>query len=154
ARVRRLRRALHRAVGLRAAAPAAHRVEQALGRLALYDRVGDRVGVLLVAIAALPDAARERDAGALLHDVRGLVGGGVQVGALAEGDVVAGRVRVGAHRVAGRRGGAALVRLHAGDVVATERHLDRVEVRQGATAAGRAARRGRVHVGAAAGTVH
>jgi hypothetical protein len=46
-------------------------------------------------------------------------------------DVVAGRVRLGAHGLRGRGGFAARVRLDRRDVVATERALERIGVRQG-----------------------
>ncbi len=67
-----------------------HGVEEVLGALAAHDAVGDRVGVLLVGIAGLADAAGEADAAPLLDDVGGLVGGGVEIGRAGEGDVVAG----------------------------------------------------------------
>jgi hypothetical protein len=63
--------------------------------------------VALVDVAALADAALEGDPGALLDDVGGLVGRGVEIGRAAEGDVAAGGVGLGAQRGAGRRGLAA-----------------------------------------------
>jgi len=73
-------------------------IEQRLGRLALHDEVRNRVGVLLVAIRRLADAALELDAAALLDDVRGLVRRGVEVGRSGERDVIADRDALGAHR--------------------------------------------------------
>ncbi len=83
------------------AAAARELVEQTLGALALHDRVRDLVGVPLVLVAFGADAALQGDARLLLHDVRGLVGGGVQGGArVGEGDVVAGCVGLCAERLA------------------------------------------------------
>lgn len=73
-------------------------IEQPLGRLALDHRVGDLVGVLLVSVALFADPARERNAAALLDDVRRLVRGGVEIGRACERDVIAGRIRLGPHR--------------------------------------------------------
>ena len=56
-------------------------IQEVLGRPALDDAVGDRVGVALVGVARLADPALELDAAALLDDVRRLVRRGVQIGA-------------------------------------------------------------------------
>jgi hypothetical protein len=71
-------------------------IEQALGAAAGDHLAGDRVGVLLVRIADLADAAPElHRAAALLDDVRGLVGRDLEAGLRLERDVVAGRVGPG-----------------------------------------------------------
>jgi len=122
-------------------------IEEILRALALHDAVGDGVGVPLVGIADLADAALQLHAGTLLDDVRGLVRRGVEVGRSGERDVIADRERARAHRrrALGRR--AADVGLDRADIVAAERLLDRREVGQGGRAAGDAVRRGGVDVG-------
>jgi len=139
--------ALDRAARCRAGGRPCVPIEQRLGRLALHDEVRNRVGVLLVAIADLADAALELDAAALLDDVGSLVCRGVEVGRPGERDVIADRERARAHRrrALGRR--AADVGLDRADVVAAERLLDRREVGQGGRAAGDAVRCGGVDVG-------
>src|SRR5438552_2162589 len=82
----------------------------------------DSIGVALVRIARLADAAVEIHALRLLDDVRGLVRGGVKIGRAIEHHVVAGRIRVCAHRP---RAVAADVRLDPRHVVVgAERRLD------------------------------
>jgi hypothetical protein len=74
---------LHRAAAAGRGRPG-HLPEQALGRLLPGDhRVGHGVGVLLIGIADGPTPP-EVHPGALLDDVGGLVGGGVQVGRAAK----------------------------------------------------------------------
>src|SRR5205085_2616485 len=97
-------------------------------------------------IVALAEPAGGCSAGALLHDVGGLVGGGMKVRRTAEHDVIAERERVRAH---GRRCPlrvAALVRADVGDVMAPERALDLCEERQRSAAALGAALGGRAHI--------
>jgi len=81
-------------------------------------------------------ASGEGDARALLDDVGRLVGGEVQARArLGEGDLVAHRVGLSAHRAARRLAGRARVRADRGDVVLAEGPLDGGEVGQGAAPA-------------------
>jgi hypothetical protein len=112
--------ALHRAAGR----PAVELVEQGLAGFAAHHRVGDAVGVLLVAVADLADAAAQLHAGLLLQHVRRLVRRGVQRRCAGERDVRAGRECLGAHRARAGRGALVGVRVHAGHVVAAERALD------------------------------
>src|SRR5262249_26051003 len=72
--------------------------EQRRGRATGDDGVGDGVGVLLVAITGLAHSSFEVHAGLLLHDVRRLVGGSVEVGAGTERDARALGVGLGANR--------------------------------------------------------
>jgi hypothetical protein len=105
--------------------------QQVRGRLARDHAIRDRIGVALVGIAVGADAARQVDAGALLHDVGGLVRGGVQIGRRREGHVGAGRVGGRADRRGGGGGGASDVGAHRRQLVGrTERARDRVAVRQ------------------------
>ena len=76
--------------------------------------------MLLVLVADLADAALQLHAAALLDHVRSLVSRRVQIGRAREGDVVAGRVGLGADRAARVRRWAADVGLDPGDVVAAE----------------------------------
>jgi len=78
-------------------------IEQRLCRLALHHQRCDLVGVLLVRVAGRADAALQLHAAALLDDVRGLVRRGEQVGRVAEHDVAAGRIGLGAHITRRRR---------------------------------------------------
>jgi hypothetical protein len=103
------RRALHRRAGHRGSARWGQQVR---GRLARDHAIRDRVGVALVGIAVGADAARQVDAGALLHDVGGLVRRGVQVGRRREGHVSASRVGGRADRRGGGGGGASDVGAH------------------------------------------
>jgi hypothetical protein len=96
--------------------------------------------VALVRIARLAHAALQLHAAALLHHVRRLVRRRVQAGRAGERDVRAGGVGLGAHRL--RRGlrRAAHVGRDAAHVVAAERPLDLLAVRQRPPAAGDALR--------------
>jgi hypothetical protein len=76
---------------------ARHLIEQVLGRLAADDPIGHSIGMALVRISLLSDAAGEQYAGALLHYVRRFVRGRVQIGRFAERDLIAGRVRLRSH---------------------------------------------------------
>ena len=121
-------------VGPASVGPARVLIQQRLGRLAADDRVGDLVGVLLVGVADLADAALAVEVGstaaALLHRVRGFVGAGVHVGRAVEGNVVAGRVRHRADPLGRLARRAAEVGDHAAHVVAAKRRLDTLLVRQ------------------------
>jgi len=129
----------------RDAATTGLRTEELADRLALDDLVGDRVGLLLVGVAALADAPLEADASALLDDVRRLVGRGVQVGSRRERDVVAGRVGQRAHGRAGLGGCTANVCPDLREIVlGAERRLDLIEERQRTAGAGDAMGRGSV----------
>jgi hypothetical protein len=130
-----------------AAARTDHAVEDGLGRLAGDHRFRDGVGVALVDVAALADAALEGDPGALLHDVGGLVGRGVEIGRAAEGDVATGGVGLSAERGAGRRGLAADVGADVAHVVGAEGPLDLIGEGQGAAGARDAGLRDRVDRG-------
>lgn len=89
---------------------------------------GHRIGVLLVRVAGAADAAAEVHARALLDDVRRLVRHRMQVSATIQDDVIARRVRPGAH-LAGARGCVLpRVRLDPRDVVLAERALDLIGV--------------------------
>ena len=74
----------------------------------------------------------------------------MQIRGLAEGDRIAGRVSFSPHRLAGLCCLAADVRLHRPDVMATEALLDRVEMGQARSAAGRPACGRSMHVSFAA----
>ncbi len=102
--------------------------------------------MLLVGVAFLADIALERHTGALLDDVRSLVRRRVEIRLTGERNVVAGRVRLRAHGSRPLGGLPADVRLDVADVVATERALDEVAMRQRAAGALRAVRRGSVNV--------
>jgi hypothetical protein len=116
-------------------------IEQALGAAPGDHRIGDRVGVALVRIAAAAiDATFVLNAAALLHHVRGLVRRGVKVGGLGERDRVAVRVRLGAERARRLAGLATDMGLDARDVVAAEQALDPIAERQGLARAARALR--------------
>jgi hypothetical protein len=129
------------------APPPAIGVEQAGGRFALDDEIGDRVRVLFVAVTLLTHATLELNPVALLDHVRCFVSRGVQVGGGLERDVVAGRVRRRADRVARCRRCATDVRLDGAHVVPlTERALDRLPMRQCATTTGDAGRCGGLDV--------
>jgi len=141
--------ALHRASCRRTGAGVG--IEQPLGGLALHHHRRDLVGVALVRVARLADAALELDTAALLNDVGSLVRRGEQVGALAEHDVVAGRVGVRAHRVGGRARLGPDVGLHRRDVVPAERALDHAVVRQRRARCRDPARRGGVDMVGALG---
>ncbi|XXR37424.1 hypothetical protein WME90_42000 [Sorangium sp. So ce375] len=106
-------------------------VQQGLGRLPADDGIGHLVGLPLVAIADLADAAVELDTRLLLHDVRRLVRGEPQVRRPTEGDAIADRERPGAQPRRGAARSAVAARANMTDVVATERLLDRRRVRQG-----------------------
>jgi len=75
--------------GDREAAQTQRLVEQVLGRFTMHDAIGDRIGVLLVAIMDLADAAFELYIGALLHHMRCFVRRCVQVRSADERDMVA-----------------------------------------------------------------
>jgi hypothetical protein len=111
---------------------AAHElVEDRLGRAAGDDGVGDAVRVLLVRIARIRRRVHRRgQAGALLHDVGGLVRRRVQIGRRCEPDSLALRERRRTERRARLRGAAAHLRPDRRDVVPAERRLDRGAVRQ------------------------
>jgi hypothetical protein len=138
--------ALDRAAS-RAAALAAgrHLIEQRLGRAPGDHRIGDGVGMALVCIAGLTDAALELDTRALLNHVGRLVGHGVQVGVAAEHDVVAGGVGRSADVARARCCFGSEMGMHPRNVVAAERPLDRVGVGQRRTGTCGAARGGSMH---------
>jgi hypothetical protein len=118
--------ALHRmraGAGRRAASEA---VERRLRRAALHDQRCDLVGVSLVRITGLVDAALQLDTAALLDHVSRLVRDREQVGAAPQDDVVAGGVRICAERAGRLRGLCADVGLDRRDVVPAERALDRI----------------------------
>lgn len=121
----------------RARAPARRRqiIESRLRRLALHHEVGDGVGMALVVIVCFADAALELNTAALLHHMRGLVGGGVQIGRSTECDVAAGGIRGGPDLCACDRGSPADMGAHAADVVAPKRGLNRLGEGQRAAAA-------------------
>ncbi len=101
-----------------------HGIEQRLGRTPADHGVGDRVGVLLVAVAGGAHATLELNAPALLHHVRRLVRRGVQVGLGAEGHIAALGIGARVHAGAGRRRALVGVRADVRDVMRTERTLD------------------------------
>ncbi len=115
---------------LRLAAATGHAVEGDLGRLAFDHQVRDLVGVLLVPVTLLADAAGKLYAAALLDHVGGLVCCGVKTGLALERDLIAPGEAVGADRLVGLPGGRVGVRVNAADVVAAERLLDLVPVGQ------------------------
>jgi hypothetical protein len=114
-------------------------VERRLGRSTLDDKIGDRVGVLLVRIAFLSDAAEQLHARALLDHVSRLVRRGVEVGRAGKRHRIAGRIGLRPHLARRARRGPADERADAPDVVPAERTLDRVEVWQRAVAPAQAA---------------
>jgi hypothetical protein len=92
--------------------------------------IGHCIRVLLVGVTGPANATSERDSGALLDHVRGLVCGGVQVWLAAKRDVLARGVRLGTDALASLTGRVSLVCLHAGEiVVGSETRLDALEVR-------------------------
>ena len=107
-----------------------HRVKQPLGGAAGDHRVGDLIRVSLVCVTRLVEPLERHHALALLHDMRGLVCAGMEVGGARERDLVTGRERLGADRVGGGARGATDVGADAADVMAAERRLDLREVRQ------------------------
>jgi len=98
--------------------------EQRLGRASGDHGVRRRIRVPLVLIAGGADAVGDLHAGALLHDMRCLVCGGVQVGRFAERDVVSHGERARADLLAGLGRGPADVSLDAAHIVSAERALD------------------------------
>ena len=86
--------------------------------------------MLLVDVASGAEASLQLNAAPLLNDMGGLVRDRVQIGAAPQDDMVAGRVRIGAHGVRGRGGFGTRVRLDRRDVVATKRALERIGERQ------------------------
>ena len=141
------RLALHRCcVGCR---PTAGLIEQRLRRFAPHHVIGHGVGVLLVRIAgATVQAAGDGNPVPLLHDVRGLVRGGVKIRRGRERHLLALGVCDGAECVTGLGRRAADARRHRGYVVAPEHALDDVEVWEPRARALRAARADRSRVGA------
>lgn len=118
------------------APPLAVAVEQGHRRLPTHDRVGDRVGVALVGVALAADPALELDPGALLDDVRRLVGRRVQGRrGRGEGDAALGRVGLRADAPARSLGRRARVGPDPADLVGPEGPLDRLQVRQRAAGA-------------------
>jgi hypothetical protein len=116
---------LHRRAAARTAARGARDgVEQVDRRVTCDHARRDLIGVLLVAVADLANAAVDADPGALLHDVRRLVGGGEQAGLSCERHAVARRERLGAHRARPVGRGAVGVRRDARHVVVAEAALD------------------------------
>jgi len=99
----------------------------------------------LVGIACLADATLELNAGPLLHDVRGLMGSGVQVRGAAEHDVTAVSIRRRPHSCVRFSGCAVLVRADRAHIVATERPLDPVAERRWSAVPQRASRRSLVN---------
>ena len=104
-------------------------------------RVGDGVGVLLVAVAAPSDTAGELDPAALLHHMRGLVRRGVQIGLGFERNLVTRRIRLRADRARRVGRSSTHVGADAADIMMTEQALDLVVVRQLGRRASDAARR-------------
>jgi hypothetical protein len=101
-------------------------VEQVLCALAGHDTIGYRIGVPLVGIACLADAALQLHAPSLLHHVRCLVCSRAQIRGAGKRDVVAGCERLRAH-CAGAGGSSFIgMRLDAADVMVPERSLDPV----------------------------
>jgi hypothetical protein len=84
-------------------------------------------------------------AGALLHDVRGLVRGGMQIGGLRKCNAITGGVRVGAHRSGTLGGRTTDVCAHVAHVVVAEHVLDAVAMRKAGTRTARAVGRRGVH---------
>jgi hypothetical protein len=154
--LRRVRlRSRARLVGLalhhRAVAAADTAGQQIVGRQSLHHAIGHGVGVLLVCVADLADAALQVHPGALLYDVSGLVRGGMHTGWRGERYLIALGVGLRADLGRSRRSRSADVAADSRQVVArAERSLDGLEVGQRARAAGHAtigdlvdARRGR-----------
>jgi hypothetical protein len=90
--------------------------------------IGDGVGMALVGVAGLIDAAQQLHAAALLDDMCGLVCGGVKIRRAVERHRVADGERASTERLRGlgRRG--ALMSCHARDVMPAEAALDRIAV--------------------------
>jgi hypothetical protein len=105
-------------------------VQEILDGLPGDHSIRDRIGMSLADVAGGADASLQLNAAPLLNDMGGLVRDGVQIGAAPQDDVVAGRVRVGAHGLRGRGGFPARVRPDRRDVVATERALQRIGERK------------------------
>lgn len=99
-------------------------IEQGLGGFAGDDAVGHGVCMLLVRIAGPANAALQLHTGALLHDMRGLVRGGMQVGCMCECNAITGGVRVGPHRSGTLGSRATDVRAYVTHVVVAEHALD------------------------------
>jgi hypothetical protein len=99
-------------------------------------RIRDCVGMALVGVTRLIDAALQLDAATLLNDVRSFVRCGVQIRRRTKRDGVAERVRRRTELVRGRRRSSAVVGLHARDVMMTEACLDAIEMRQRSTGSG------------------
>jgi hypothetical protein len=112
-----------------------HLVEDRLGRATGRDRVRDPIGVTLPAITGRADAVRKRDAGPLLDRVGGLVRGEVNVGGLSKRDALTRRERERSHVLRRHAGLGAGLHTDRADIVATERSLDALEVRQRLTRA-------------------
>ena len=110
------------ALDLRAASVSGLR-QEVRGGAPLDNAIGDFVGVTLVGVASIADATRELDARALLDDVCGLVGRKVEIRLTGKGDVVAGRVALGAHLARRLLGRPADVRADARHVVVGSEHL-------------------------------
>lgn len=111
-------------------------IEQRLRALAAHHLLGDRIGMLLVDVASFANSALELDARTLLNDVCRLVGGQMKAWCAGEGDLVTGRIGVGADRVARGRRFTANVGLDPRNVVPAECALDGAGMRQRATTAG------------------
>jgi hypothetical protein len=103
--------------------------------------------MVLVRVAGLSDPAFQLNATALLHNVRGFVGGRVEVGRRGERDVVPAGERLRSHLARACSGGSIGVSLDAADVVVTEQALDVAGEGEGLRGAGDSVRGGGVHVG-------
>jgi hypothetical protein len=99
-------------------------LEQVHGGLPGDHAVGHRVRVALVFVPGFALVVLQLDAGALLHHVRGLVGRGVQIGRLGEGDVLSVGERLGPEGLTRLGRGAPDERLGAAEVVLPEGRLD------------------------------
>jgi hypothetical protein len=91
--------------------------------------------VALVRVVRLADPSLELHPAPLLHDVRGLVRGRVQIRRPGERHARARGIGLGAHRLTRLLGGSAHVGADPCHVMAPERALDRIEVGQRATTA-------------------
>ena len=105
-------------------------VEQRFDRFPFDHLVGNGVGLVLVLIVGLTDAAADPHAGALLDHVRGFMGDGVQRWRLGKSDMLARRKRHGTHVLRCFDRFRIGVRLDAPHIMPTKSALEDGEIRQ------------------------
>ncbi len=103
-------------------------LEQVLGRLSGDDGIGHGIGVTLIRVVSLPEAALEVDPRSLLYGVSSLVSSRVEVWRLPERKVAAERERLGRQCIRGDGGCAADMGADFTQIVVPERPLNLIEM--------------------------